>query len=464
MAETKLMAGHAIRRLRRQMGLTQAAMAELLEISPSYLNLIERNQRPVSAGLILRLIERFDYDPRALAAGEPGGGEKAIRRRLADPIFADLEIDRGEVAEWMAAAPGGAEAFARAYDRIAGTATSAEPGAAATPDPAQAVRAEIERWRGHFADLDAAAEELADTLRQSGGDLYERLAERLRVKHQLSVRILPVEVMPDRLRRIDLHARQVQLSELLDAPARTLALARELGGIEARGSIDALVRGAGLSDRVAERLLRRHLTGYFAAALVMPYARFLRACEGLGYDVELLARRFGAGIEAVAHRMTTLGRVGARGTPFFLLRADRAGQVSKRFAGPGGSPLASGGLCPLWRLFDAFAGGGERVTDLVETEDGGRWFTQSFGVTPQGARSGGVRPRFVVTLGLAADEASALSAARGLDLGGRATPIGLGCRACTRPDCPQRSAAPAGRAMQVSDRETGLTPFGFAGD
>ena len=103
MAEGKILAGHAVRRLRRQTGLTQAAMAEVLAISPSYLNLVERNQRPVSATLLIRLAERFDFDPRSLAAGEPGGGAAAIRRRLADPMFADLEIDRNEVEEWLAA-------------------------------------------------------------------------------------------------------------------------------------------------------------------------------------------------------------------------------------------------------------------------------------------------------------------------------------------------------------------------
>eukprot|EP01035_Chromulina_nebulosa_P003731 gene3732-biopygen3065 len=117
MAESKILAGHAVRRLRRQAGLTQAAMAEILAISPSYLNLVERNQRPVSATLLVRLAERFDFDPRSLAAGEPGGGAAAIRRRLADPMFADLEIDRNEVEDWLAAAPGGAEAFARLFDR-----------------------------------------------------------------------------------------------------------------------------------------------------------------------------------------------------------------------------------------------------------------------------------------------------------------------------------------------------------
>lgn len=457
--ETKLFAGHAVRRLRRGQALTQAAMADLLGVSPSYLNLIERNQRPLTATLLVALAERFGFDARTLAASEPAGGADALRRRLADPMFADLALDRGDIAEWLASAPGGAEAFARAFDRLGSGA-----GETITADPAIEARAAIERWRNHFPDLDAQAEALADDLRQSGGDAAAAMADRLRVRHHLSVRLLPVEAMPDRLHRTDLHARQLQLSERLDPASRSFALARALGHAEARAEVDAVVRGAGLTDRTAELWLRRHLHGYFAAAVMMPYARFLRACEATGYDIALLGRRFGAGFEHVAHRLTTLHRVGARGASFCLLRIDRAGQISKRFAGASQSPLVEGAPCPLLGAFDAFARSGEAIVQLVEPEAGGRWLTIARTVTPPGALAGEVRARFVVMLGIAAEQAGSLAAARGLDLTARGVPVGAGCRACTRGDCPQRSAPPAGRAMRLDDRDGGLTPFAFAGD
>jgi XRE family transcriptional regulator, fatty acid utilization regulator len=457
----KLIAGHQVRRLRRGAALTQAAMAEQLGISASYLNLIERNQRPLTAQVLVRLTELYDFDPRALSAAAPGGGPEAIRRRLGDPMFADLEIDRAELEEWLAGAPGGAEAFARAYDRLGGGG-----GAAGEPDdPIALVRREIERWRNHFPDLDAAAEALADELRLSAGDLYAAIAERLRVKHSLTLRILPVEVLPDVLRRLDLHARQLQLSEMLDGASRTFQAAFQLGAIEARAEIDALVKGAQFAERSAERLYRRHLTSYFAAAVMMPYARFLRACEATGYDVELLQRRFGAGFEQVAHRLTTLQRVGARGLPFFMIRIDRAGQASKRYAGASGAALVEAdGRCPLWRLHAAFERPGRVERDLVELEGGERWFTFARTVHPQGRRAGDVSPEFVVGLGLAADLAAPLALARGFDLAAAATPIGLGCRHCTRPACPQRAAPPAGRALLFNERERGLSAFSFVGD
>lgn len=460
MADRKLLAGHAVRRVRRQAGLTQAAMAELLEISPSYLNLVERNQRPLSATLLLRLAERFDFDPRRLSAEEPGGGAEALRRRLADPMFGDLDIDRAEMEEWLAGAPGGAEAFARAYDRIG---QSAEPGVGPR-EPIDLVRREIERWRNHFADLDAAAETLADELRLAAGDLYGAIAERLRVKHQLGIRILPADVMPDLLRRLDLHARQLQISEMLDPASRTFAAAYQLAQAEARGEIEALVTAAAFADRTAEHLYRRHLASYFAAAVMMPYARFLRSCEATGYDFELLQRRFGAGFEQVAHRLTTLQRVGARGLPFFMIRIDRAGQASKRYAGASAAALVEApGRCPLWRLHHAFDRPGSLAVQLVELEGGSRWLTVARTVTPQGHRQGGVEAMFAVGLGVEAALAAPLAAARGIDLAGEATPIGLGCRACTRADCPQRSAPPAARALLINERERGVSAFRFAG-
>jgi len=461
MAEQKLFAGHMIRRLRRTTGLSQQAMAEALDISASYLNLIERNQRPLTATLLLRLAERFDFDPRALTGTAPGGGADALRRRLADPLFTDLSIDRSQLEEWLAVAPDGAEAFARAFDRGgAGTASDAA-------DPIDTVRREIERWRNHFADLDSTAEALADELRLGSGDLYAAMVERLRVKHQLSLRILPVDVMPDHLRKLDLHARQLQLSELLDPASRAFAVASQLATLEAKEEIEALVRGAGFAERAPERLFRRHLTSYFAAAVMMPYARFLRACEATGYDVELLQRRFGAGFEQVAHRLTTLQRVGARGLPFFMIRIDRAGQSSKRFAGASGSPLVEGeGRCPLWALHRAFDRPGEMVTQLVALDPGlefsdSRWFTLARTVKPQGAGGGAL---FAVGLGVEAKLAAPLVHAQGVDLlKGAAQPIGLGCRACTLPDCPQRACPPHGRVLVFNERERGVSPFNFAG-
>jgi predicted transcriptional regulator len=372
-------------------------------------------------------------------------------------------MDRAELEEWLAAAPGGVEAFARAFDRMA-----ADGGTEGTVEalPVTKVRKEIERWRNHFPDLDAQAEALADELRIASGDLYGGLSERLRQRHQLAIRLLPTDVMFDHVRRLDLHARQLQLSEMLDVASRTFHAAYMLADLEAREEIDALVAGAALADRTAERLFRRHLTGYFAAAVMMPYVRFLRACEASGYDLLLLQRRFGAGFEQVAHRLTTLQHVGARGLPFFMIRIDRAGQSSKRYAGASGAPMVEGdSRCPLWALHAAFERPGEIIPQLVELEDGERWFTLNRTVSGHSSGLRGGQAIFAIALGLKAQFAAPLLYTRGMDLEkGDAQPIGLGCASCTRPSCPQRSAPPRGRTLRFNERERGLAPFDFATD
>lgn len=463
MAESALLAGPAIRRLRRREGLTQAAMAARLAISPSYLNLVERNQRPLSARLLVQLAEQFDFDPRSLRQDEAVGGIDGLRRRLADERFADLSIDRDEVAEWLAAAPQAALAFARLYDAAgAGVGTST----AAANDPMDLTRREIERWRNHFADLDAAAEELSDELRLSNAEIGAALAERLRQRHQLSVRILPVDVMPDALRRLDLHARQLQLSEQLDQSSRNFQVAVQLAMLEQREAIAALADGAAFTDRAAWRLFRRHLAGYFAAALLMPYGRFLRACEATGYDLPLLQRRFNVGFEQLAHRLTTLQRVGQRGLPFFMARIDRAGQFSKRYAGASGTTLLeSGASCPLWNAHRAFEQAGRFCLQNVVFADpagqASQWFTLARTVEGNGAL-GGEGAQFVVVLGLEAGLAGQLAQTRGIALGtGQAVEIGAGCALCHRADCLQRSLPPRGAALEFDERTRGLTPFSF---
>ena len=464
MTEATILAGPAIRRLRRREGLTQTAMAARLAISPSYLNLIERNQRPLSARIVVQLAEQFDFDPRSLRQDEAVGGIDGLRRRLADERFADLTVDRDEVAEWLTAAPQAALAFARLYDATAHAQAETLVGS----EPMALVRHEIERWRGYFGNLDEAAEALSDELRLSSADIGAALAERLRQKHQISVRILPADVMPDALRRLDLHARQLQLSEMLDDHSRNFQVAVQIALLEQRDEIAAIANGAQFADRSAWRLFRRHLGAYFAAALLMPYGRFMRACEATGYDLPVLMRRFGVGFETLAHRLTTLHRVGQRGLPFFMARIDRAGQFSKRFAAGSGTLLLEGeGSCPRWVAHQAFEQAGRLCAQVVEVHDAsgpaGRWLTMARSV--EGSIIAGAEPaRFAIVLGVEARLAGDIVHARGVPLTGEgATPIGPGCARCHISDCRHRSLPPRGAALRFDERARGLTPFQFEG-
>jgi predicted transcriptional regulator/DNA-binding XRE family transcriptional regulator len=431
MIDANLLAGPALRRLRKREGLTQAAMASVLDISPSYLNLIERNQRPLSAKVLVRVIERFDFDPRSLREDDAIGGVDGLMRRMADKRFGDLGIDREEVQEFLSAAPQIAAAFVRLYDTGGGERIMVE-------DAAAVARRAIERWQNHFADLDHAAEDLADELRLSRGEISAALSERLREKHQLSVRILPAEVMPGQVHRLDLHARQLQLSEMLPGAARRFQIARQVGALEMREGIETLVAGANLASPEAREAFREHITDYLAGALLLPYRRFLRACESTGYDLAVLQRRFAVSFDQVAERLTTLGRVGERGLPFFTATIDRAGRMTHFTAGGSGAvyPL-DGARWPAWVPFAAFERPGTVLTQAVtfgEGEGAARhWFTITRTVDGDGVMCTGRR---AVVLGIEARFAGDLAQARGVSLDrADAVPLGTPCLRCGRAEC-----------------------------
>lgn len=451
----KIFAGARVRRLRTQRGLTQTRMANDLGVSISYLNLIERDQRPLSASFLLKLAQSYDLDIRGLTGDDEGELVDDLSKLFTDPRLIGIDVPRSELRDLAARSP----AIAHALLRLA-AATPAVAPAAPPPGPLAAVSAMIDGAGNYFAVLDEAAETLADELRLSGSDLNAAVVERLRARHAITVRALPAEVLPGQLRRLDLHARQLQLSESLDAASRGFAAAVQLGLIELKMQIADTITAAGVTDPLAVRACTVALGKYAAAATLMPYGRFLNACETTGYDVELLQARFGRGLEQVAHRLTTLHRPGARGVPFFFLRVDRAGTISKSFA-PGASPLPVAGGCALWHVYHAFDRPGEIRRQLVELEDGQRFLTLARTVRTAAMPWGGARPSFAIGIGCDVAHAPALSWSAGIQMNGPAAPIGPGCAACHRAACRQRGLPPANAHLAFDERQRGLTPFRF---
>ncbi|WP_395696943.1 short-chain fatty acyl-CoA regulator family protein [Methylocella sp.] len=472
-APRKIFAGPRLKRLRRERRLTQARMADELDVSPSYLNLMESNQRPITVQVLIRLADVYGVDPRDFMEieGEQSVGD--VEQILADPLFRDAAVPRAEVRDAAENSPALLAAMLklyRAYSNAreaseAGVFSSADrdrPDAASGENPIDKVRAILHDARNHFPEIDGAAENFAAALPVEAHGLYAALVDHLRTRHAIRVRALPLEVMGDRLRWYDHHRKQLMISEIMDQPGRCFQAAYQLGLAEFSGLLNDTAARLGQTDEVARKLLRVTLANYFAAAVMMPYSQFHEAAELTGYDVEVLAARFSASFEQVAHRLTTLSRQSARGIPFFMLRVDIAGNVSKRFSS-GRFPFAnSGGTCPLWNIHASFANPGRILTQAIELTDGSQWFSIARTVRRSLAPWGAIEPRFAVALGCELKFARRLVYARKLDFDNpEATPIGVHCRLCDRQNCPQRAAPPALRALHVDELTRNVSPFPF---
>ncbi|WP_454761054.1 helix-turn-helix domain-containing protein [Caulobacter segnis] len=469
--EKKLFLGGRLKRLRRDLGVTQARMAEELGVSASYLNLLERNQRPVTAQLLLRLADAYDLDLRSLSADDPGGGA-GLEEVLADKMFADLGVGRHEAAEVAELSPGLAEAVSRLYRAYLDRGRLIDLGAFERPDgagpiseqsPTDWVRDLVGTQRNHFAELETLAEKIVAQLKADPQDLGPAVRERLQSKFSVQTRIMPVEVMTGSLRRYDHHRKRLMLSETLAPASRIFGMCYQLGLMEGGEVLSDLTDRFKAPDRATRQLLKVFLDGYLAAAIMMPYEPFLSAMEASGYDIERVRPRFGVSYEQAAQRLTTLGRQGSRGVPFFMMRLDAAGNISKRFAA-GPFPFSRfGGACPRWNVHDSFKTPGRIVTQVIETPDSERYFTLSRTVRRVSGMHSGLEDELVIGLGCDLKYAGKLVHARGMDMANPITvEIGPSCRICERPACPQRAAAPINRTLLVEETSKSLSPFPFA--
>lgn len=470
--DRKLFLGARMKRLRRDLGLTQTRMAEDLGVSPSYLNLLERNQRPVTAQVLLRLAEAYDLDLKSLSTDPDSGNATGLSEVFSDQMFRDLAVARHEIAEVADSAPAVSEAIVRLYRAYLDQRRLTDLGAIGRPEegaagpaaaPSDWVRDFIQAQKNHFAELEEAAEEMAGELAAEPLDFAVAARERLSRRHGVSVRIVPVDVLPESVRRYDHHRKRLFLSEVLTGAGRSFALAYQLAILEHGALLDALVERAAPPDRPTRSLLKVSLANYLAAAFLMPYAAFHEAAERTAYDIELVRSRFGVSFEQACHRLTTLSRPGARGVPFFMLRVDSAGNISKRFAGATFPFSRFGGTCPRWNIHTSFRTPGRIVTQIVETPDGQRYFTLSRTVSRIAAPYGGDDSELAVGMGCELKFAERLVYSRGIDLREPvATAIGPACRICERPACPQRAAEPINRTLTVDDFTKSISPYPFA--
>ncbi|HUP45951.1 MAG TPA: short-chain fatty acyl-CoA regulator family protein [Thermoanaerobaculia bacterium] len=452
-ANTPARLGNRVRNLRRKSGLTQTELASRLEISPSYLNLIEHNQRPLPAHLLVRMAGVLSVDLTAFADEGKSRLAEDLREVFGDALFEEHPLTLTDTRE-IAENPAAARAIIALYHAYRASTESNRalaskvydgrdfPGVNPAHLPSEEVSEVLQANMNFFPELEEAAQGVAAAAKLDRADRNRSLAAFLRDRHAIELVLTPVGRERGAIRRYDPERRTLSLSEVLPPWSRNFQLAHQIGLLEAGAVIDAIISRSDkhLTPGESIRLCRVALANYFAAALLMPYDEFLRTAEEIRYDIELLQHHYTMSWEQVCHRLTTMRKPGAAGVPFHFVRVDIAGNISKRFSGTGIRFARFSGSCPRWDVHAAFLTPGRIRTQLSKMPDGTAYFCvartirKSFGYAAGDAL-------MAVGIGCPVQEARKLVYADGCDLDNldAAVPIGTTCRLCERMDCEQRA-------------------------
>jgi predicted transcriptional regulator/transcriptional regulator with XRE-family HTH domain len=470
---SKTFMGVRLRKLRAERGMTQVALAQALGLSPSYLNQMEQNQRPLTVAVLLKISRTLGVDVQQFSEDEEARLVASMRDALADNPGGETVAlpELREVASQMPAVARALLALHRRHQEamerleIMGAELGDGRGdfSRTRPMPFEVVRDFFFSHQNHFEPLDTAAEKLAAEARGHGGPLSEWLLQRLMKQH--GVRVVPTDDdAVDSQRRYDPTSRVLRLSGSLEPGQQAFQLATQLALLEQTALIESLVESASFGDVPAHALARIGLANYFAGAMLLPYGLFLNAAR----NAALRHRPAGAPLRrGLRDHLPPPEHAAAAG------RAGRALLLHSR--GPGGQHLeaAVGHALSLFqdrRHLPAV----ERVRGLcaARARPAAARAHARRAHLPVGARTvshgqrGFASPSKTFSIGLGCDirHASRLIYAKGLDLADQEvpTPIGMGCKVCERVACPQRAFPFIGRPLDVNENESRFTPYAVA--
>lgn len=459
MATQKLYAGAKLREMRTRLSLTQKEFAAKLGVSLPYLNQMENNNRPVSTTVVLALAQEFGLDVTELSTGDSERLVTDMREVLADPVFAGDAPPLADLRLSASNAPALARAFLelhRAYRQTHERLASLDEALGREDARIQASPWEEVRDFFHYCDnyidaVDRAAERFA-----AGRDI--RTAA-LKALQQSGVSVEETDI--DRLRHYDGDEKTLRLSNRAAPETRLFQMLLQVALLRQNDLLEATLDFARFHSEEARAIAKIGLANYFAGAALMPYGRFLAAAQETRHDLELLSSRFGASVEQVAHRLSTLQRPGAKGIPFFFVRVDQAGTITKRHSATRLQFARFGGACPLWNVHRAFETPGRFLRQLAETPDGVQYISLARDVSKTGGSFGAPVRRYAIALGCEIRHAASLVYADNMDVKNDAAfePIGISCRICERKDCHQRSVPPLERRLTVNADARGVLPY-----
>jgi len=463
MANRKLYSGAKLRDMRQRLGLTQKDFASKLSVSLPYLNQMENNNRPLSGTVILALAQEFGFDVTELSSSENERLFSDMREAFSDPIFGDTPPQLADMRLTASNAPSIARAFLdlhRAYRQTQERLASLDEAlgrddARLQPSPWEEVRDFFHYCNNYIDAVDRAAEGFAKG-RQSPDWILKKAIKTL---HDLGITVRNGD--QDATRIYDPNTKILTISNRISSETARFQILLQLALIEQEKLLEATLDLARFQSPEARAIAKIGLANYFAGAALMPYKEFLETARTERHDLERLSSHFGVSIEQVAHRLSTLQRPGNNGIPFFFVRVDQAGTITKRHSATRLQFARFGGACPLWNVHRAFETPGQFLRQLAETPDGIRYLSIARDVTKGGGSFNAPLRRFAIALGCELKHAEQLVYADGLDLGrpDAFEPIGISCRLCERRSCHQRSVPPLERQLIIDENERAMLPY-----
>ncbi|RLK11157.1 helix-turn-helix domain-containing protein [Ruegeria conchae] len=463
MATQKLYAGAKLREMRTRLSLTQKEFATKLGVSLPYLNQMENNNRPISTTVVLALAQEFGMDVTELSTGDSERLVSDMREALADPVFADTMPPLADLRLTASNAPALARAFIelhRSYRQTHERLASLDEALGREDARIQASPWEEVRDFFHYCDnyidaVDRAAERFASRADEFGG--IRQAAINSLTERGIHVTFTDTEI----LRSYNADDKTLRLSSRAAPQTQVFQLLLQVALISQDKLLEATLDFARFQSEEARAIAKIGLANYFAGASLMPYGLFLSAAQDYRHDLELLSNRFGASIEQVAHRLSTLQRPGAKGIPFFFVRVDQAGTITKRHSATRLQFARFGGACPLWNVHRAFETPGHFLQQLAETPDGVRYISLARDVSKSGGSFGAPVRRYAIALGCEVRHAEALVYADNLDINNASAyePIGISCRICERQTCHQRSVPPLERRLTINSDIRSILPY-----
>lgn len=423
-------------------------MAKVLGISASYVNMLEKNERSVSVPVLLRLFESYGVNWRDIADEDDTAALADLRTAFQDPLFEAHRPDLPQLRALLAHCPDVAKSFLQLHssylattEQLLGLANASESDLGILRSSPEAVVHDFFRNnKNHFPELEQAAAAFWDGKQVRSDDVYAALKDRLAKKLGVKVDLVPVAEMPETLREYDEVKKELRLSEGLDHPNRTFQLVHMTALIEHSDLIDNILTRLNLNEASGLNRCRVELANYFAAAVLMPYDTFLKEALASKYDFAHLSLRFGVSFEQACHRATTLQRETAKGVPFFFLRIDKAGNVTKRFNSTGFHLAEYGGACPRLDVHTSFRTPGSIVPQFVEMPDGGRFFVFARTVNRPRFTRHTQDKRLAIAMGCGIEHLDAIGYADEFQQRTpKITDVGINCRICPRANCDQRA-------------------------